>query len=357
MAARTRRIERQPGPAGVAPPPEEAPPRLDEAEDAPDEADGGEVGDQELPPRQPRRRTSKARASGGRAAPKRRRSIRGAFRSEDGRQLKLPFVRPEVMKGRAVKVGGGIILFVVLIIGVFVAYHLFAGSRFFALNGVDVEGNKLMAEAEVEGLVRTAVPAGVLNADLAQIRAKLEGFPLIRQAKVVRLLPDRLRVTILERVPVAVARFADGRTACVDDEGAFFGTRDTWRGKDAPLISGLVEGQSENNRQLVLIYKRLLEELDQNEPPLSSRLDEVSFDPDRGISVSLANTGIMVLLGRNDFRARLNTALDVIEVVNRRDADRLGLMKIGDADRLLSGVPIKYLNVTDPSRVVVGLDE
>jgi hypothetical protein len=26
-----------------------------------------------------------------------------------------------------------------------------------------------------------------------------------------------------------------------------------------------------------------------------------------------------------------------------------GVMKIGDADRLLSGVPIKYLNVTDPT--------
>ncbi len=324
-----------------------------------EEAAVGAQGSEGTEPERPRRRrTSKARSAEGVAVPRKRRSLRQAL---DERQLKLPFVKREVTTRRAAKVGGGVLLFVVLIAGVYVAYHLFAGSRFFALNGVDVEGNVLLSATEVEAMVRASVPSGVFNADLAQIRAKLEGFPLIRQAKVVRLLPDRLRVTISERTPIAVARLADGNTACIDEEGALFGNQDTWRGKAIPpLIKGVAEdGDRKNdvNRQLVLTYKRLIEELDQNEPPLSSRIDEVTFDPDQGVRLSLANSSIIVLLGRNDFRARLNAALDVIEAVNRRDEERLNIMRISDAERLLSGVPIKYLNVTDPSRVVVGLDE
>ncbi|MGH9839172.1 MAG: cell division protein FtsQ/DivIB [Blastocatellia bacterium] len=312
-------------------------------------AAGGQGSEGAAPERPRRRRTSKARSAEGVAAPGKR------------RQLKLPFVKSEVTTRRAAKVGGGVLLFVVLIVGIFLAYHLFAGSRFFALNGVDVEGNVLLSATEVEAMVRASVPSGVLNADLAQIRDKLQGFPLIRQAKVVRLLPDRLRVTISERTPIAVARLADGATACMDEEGALFGNQDTWRGKPMPpLINGVAEsGDRKNdiNRQLVLTYKRLIEELDQNEPPLSSRIDEVTFDPDQGVRVTLANSRIVVLLGRNDFRARLNAALDVIEAVNRRDSERLIIMRISDAERLLSGIPIKYLNVTDPSRVVVGLEE
>jgi len=354
-AARNRRTEPQVEVETVELPP---------AEEEADEAEASEEAGQE-PERPRRRRTSKARSSEGRAVPRKRRSLRQAL---DARQLRLPFtslVKPEMMSRRAAKVGGGVLLFVILIAGVFVAYHLFAGSRFFALNGVDVEGNTLLSATEVEEMVRSAVPSGVLNADLTQVRARLEGYPLIRQAKVVRLLPDRLRVTISERAPIAVARLEDGGTACIDEEGALFGNQDTWRGKNGrempPLIRGVAESgdrKNEINRQLVLTYKRLIEELDQNEPPLSPRIDEVTFDPDQGVRVSLANSRIIVLLGRNDFRARLNTALDVIEAVKRGDGDRLTLMRISDAERLLNPeVQLKYLNVTDQNRVVVGLDE
>jgi cell division septal protein FtsQ len=345
-----------------SPPPEEV--EAPEVLDAPDAADAEAPADEpdpvepEEPPR--RRRTSKSRSGDGRAMPRKRRSLRQTF---DPRQLKLPFGGSEMIRGRTAKVGGGIMLFVLLIVGLYVAYYLFSNSRFFALSGVDVEGNKLLSDVEVETMVRAKVPKGVLNADLMKIRDELQLFPLIRQATVVRLLPDRLRVVIAERAPIAVARLADGNTACIDEEGALFGTLAAWRGQDKPLIRGVAETgerKTEINRGLVNTYKRLLEELDQNDPPLSSRIDEVTFDPDQGVRVALANSPIVVLLGRNDFRARLNIALDVIEAVRAGDADRLTLMRIGDAERLLDPERkdlLRYLNVTDPTRIVVGLDE
>jgi cell division septal protein FtsQ len=259
---------------------------------------------------------------------------------------------------------GGSILVSLLAIGVLVViFHFFSGSRFFALRDVDVRGNTLLSADEVETMVRPlAESQGVFKADLEQIRQKLESYPLIRKAEVARLLPDRLRVVIVERQPVALARRSDGSLVCADDEGVMFGDNSLWRGRTPPpLISGLIEDgdrAGEINRQWVMTYKRLLAELDQGDPPLSSRIDEVHFDEDRGVSLTLADSRVAVLVGAEDFRTRLNAALDVLDAVRRGDTNALNLFKIGDVERLLQPeVRIAYLNATDPKRVIVGLDE
>ena len=199
----------------------------------------------------------------------------------------------------------------------------------------------------------------MLNADLELIRSKLQSYPLIREAEVARLLPDRLRVTIVERKPVALAR-RDNSVVCVDDDGVMFGDRSYWRGRDVPLISGLAEGGEDANkinRDWIMKYKRLMAELDQSEPPLSSRIDEIHFDLDQGVRLTLADSRVAVLVGKEDFRTRLNAALDVLDAVRRKDAEALNVLRISDAERLLGGAKIAYLNATDPKRVIVGLDE
>jgi cell division protein FtsQ len=272
----------------------------------------------------------------------------------------FPMFSPEVSQ-RAAKVGGGVILFIGLLGGLVVGFQFFAGSRFFALRGLDVEGNKLLSTTEIETIVRSRVPRGVLRADLTKIREDLESHSLVREAQVIRLLPDRLRIRILERTPIAVVRLANESAACVDENGTIFGDLSTWRGQTMPpIIRGLAESgdhKEETNRRWIDIYKRLIADLDQDEPPLSLKIDEVIFDSEQGVRLLLANSRIVVLIGNSDFRIRLNTALDVIDAVQDKNVDALNLLRISDATRLLGGIPIKYLNVTDPHRVVVGLDE
>jgi cell division septal protein FtsQ len=337
-------------------------PELPEAEDEPEQEEAqGEVADEVVAEPRPRR-TGKARAPrrSDTAPAARPRGSRGAAAGRRApRQLSL-FSR-ERLSQNATRTGGSILLSLLAIGGLVVLFYFFAGSRFFALRGVDVTGNKLLSADDVEAMVKPNVPRGVLNADLDKIRRDLKEYPLIREAEVGRLLPDRLRIVIVEREPVALARRSDGSVVCVDDEGVMFGDNSLWRGRTPPpLISGLAESgerASEINRQYVMTYRRLLADLDQTEPPLSSRIDEVYFDEDQGIRLILADSRVAVLIGSEDFRARLNAALDVLDAVRNRDAERLNVLRISDAERLLSGVRIAYLNATDPKRVIVGLDE
>jgi len=336
-------------------------PELPEPEEEPEpEEVQGEAPDQAVAELRPRR-TGKSRAprhSDTAPTPRPRSSRSSAPGRRAPRQLSL-FSR-EKLSQNVTRTGGSILLSL-LAIGCLVAlFYFFAGSRFFALRGVDVTGNKLLSVDDVETMVKPNVPRGVLNADIEKIRKDLISYSLIREAEVGRLLPDRLRIVIVERQPVALARRSDGSVACVDDEGVMFGDSSLWRGKaPPPLISGLEEGDraSETNRQYVMTYRRLLADLDQTEPPLSSKVDEVYFDKDQGVRLILADSRVAVLIGAEDFRARLNAALDVLDAVGNKDADKLNVLRISDAERLLSGVRIAYLNATDPKRVIVGLDE
>ena len=52
--------------------------------------------------------------------------------------------------------------------------------------------------------------AGVWNADLADIRAKIEKFPFVKTAAVSMVLPSGIRVNITERIPAAVVHFSPG---------------------------------------------------------------------------------------------------------------------------------------------------
>src|SRR5215813_2404946 len=323
------------------------------------------------------RRTAKTRApkqSSTAPPPRQRGPRRDPSRSRDPRQLSL-FSRlaPERVSHTVAGAGGSILIILLAIGGAVVLLHLFAGSRFFALKGVDVRwpalktGEKpLLTASEVDVMVRPIVKSGVLNADLETIREELEKYPLIREAQVARLLPDRLRVSIVERQPVALALKGDKNTGersvvCVDDEGVMFGDSSHWRGKPwPPLISGLAEDGGEDarqaNRHWIAMYKRLMAELDQTEPPLSSRVDEVFFDKDAGVRLRLAEKREAVLIGKEDFRTRLNIALDILAAIGSKDLDKLNVLRIGDAERLLGG-KINYVNVNDPKRPVVGLDE
>ena len=123
----------------------------------------------------------------------------------------------------------------------------------------------------------------------------------------------------------------------------------------APSTVGVDNEAADFNRRSVETYLRLLKQIDQGFPALSTRLDEVQFDEFDDVRVTLSDSKTIVYLGREDYRQRLNAALDVLDAVARRDLETLRLLRLGDAERLLAGARIAYLNTKVPRRIVVGL--
>src|SRR5213080_4111947 len=109
------------------------------------------------------------------------------------------------------------ILAILTIIMLIVGYRAAASASMFQVRGIDVTGASRTSAEEIEGLARRAVAhTGVWRADLSALSVELGRLPGVRRAIVTRVLPDRLRVRVTERVPVAVVHASNGHFVWVD---------------------------------------------------------------------------------------------------------------------------------------------
>ncbi|MFN0107697.1 MAG: cell division protein FtsQ/DivIB [Blastocatellia bacterium] len=268
---------------------------------------------------------------------------------------------PDGFGKRLGKVGAALFFIALLFGGLIFALYLFGGSRFFALRAIQLDGNKRVTFPEVKAMIEQVTPDGVWRAKLKTVQEELKKNELIEEAEVTRVLPDKFHVVIKEREPFALARRGD-KIVCVDRSGTMFGDAALLKGVNVPpVVAGLIDsGENiiEENRRRLMLYQQLLGDLDNGEPKLSSRISEVIFDDELNISLILEGSRIVVRIGKEDFRVRLNAALDVLDAIRRKDAQSLQVLKIEDAERLLSNnTTVAYLNATIPKRVIVGLAE
>jgi hypothetical protein len=134
---------------------------------------------------------------------------------------------------------------------------------------------------------------------------------------VTRVLPDRIRVRITERAPLAVVRTSAGHFVWVDDDGVMLGEMKPDDRAPAFFIRGWNEEAGEDarkeNGERVQKYLELVKGWDA--AGLSQRISEVSLSDLRDVRAQLAgaDSQIEVRLGSQDLTARLQVALQALD--------------------------------------------
>ncbi len=210
------------------------------------------------------------------------------------------------------------ILVILAVVFLIVGYRVAASASLFQIRGVDVTGASRTSAEEIEGLTRRAVAhTGVWRADLSAISAELERLPGVRRAVVSRVLPDRLRVRITERLPAAVIRTSSGHFFWVDEEGVALGEVQPADNVPSFFIRGWNEDGTEDAREgnTERVKKYLEVARDWNALGLSQRVSEVDLIDLRGVRAQLTgdDSQIEVRLGGEELGARLKLALDTLD--------------------------------------------
>jgi cell division protein FtsQ len=154
----------------------------------------------------------------------------------------------------------------------------------FRLTSVQVEGATPMARADIlkaSGLKRSEP---ILDVDLNDLRGRIERVGWVRSAKVVRLLPDTLVISISERKTSAVWQHG-GRTLVVDDSGRPIPEADPSRFADLPLVVG--EGANEAAADILPLVRA--------RPKLMARLDALVRVDDRRWDIRMKDGGLIEL--------------------------------------------------------------
>jgi len=228
---------------------------------------------------------------------------------------------------------------------VFLGYRAAASASFFQVRKVETAGINRASLASIQSVVREDLrETGVWRADLAQLSNHLEQLSWIRTAVVTRVLPDGIRVRIVEREPVAVVRTSAGRFVWVDEDAV---TLEDIKPAD-PVPTFFLRGWNEEeksaaraeNRERVAKFLELQKDWDAQ--GLSERVSEVSLLDLRDVRAQLAgdDSEIEIRLGAQDLGRRLRLALNVLD--KQRQTPR--------------GPFISYIDLTQGKRAIVGLN-
>ena len=210
------------------------------------------------------------------------------------------------------------VLAILTIIAMFVGYRFASSASLFQVRAIDITGASRISRDEIEALVRKTVSrTGVWRTDLRALSAELGRMPGVRRAVVTRVLPDRLRVRVIERVPIAVVRTTAGHFVWVDDEAVGLGEMKTNDQMPPFFIRGWNEDDSteasEANTERLQKYFAAVREW--QAMGLADRVSEVNLADLQDVRAQLAgkDSQIEVRLGAQDFGKRLKMALDVLD--------------------------------------------
>lgn len=187
-------------------------------------------------------------------------------------------------------------------LGLAASYQGVMASSTFRLSKIVVTGADKVSMDDVLPLTGLTDGVSLLAVDPEAVRQRLLASPWVAKAQVRRVLPDELRIHLVEHRPAAV--IMTDRPWFVDLNGEVFKTVEKGEMMDLPIIS--LHGADLNSNQ-VSRAMALLKALARPDSPLAlTKLSEIQFDPDRGMIVHRLDRGPRVILGQGDLGLKFN---------------------------------------------------
>ncbi len=187
----------------------------------------------------------------------------------------------------------GLLLLALLVVSVMQGVEWLQDPYRFPLRVVEIEGElRHLQKAPLQQSLAPHIQGGFFGVDVAGIRGVIEGLPWVYQARVQRVWPDILSVTIEEQQPIA--RW--GEAGFLNRYGEPFVPGET------PGLSGLVRlsGPAGHEQAVLEQYRSMAKTL----AALDMQVTRVALDQRRAWHVELAN-GVSLELGRTHTYRRL----------------------------------------------------
>src|ERR1700730_13991207 len=190
---------------------------------------------------------------------------------------------------------------------------IFAKALGFSIKAVTIAGERELKEQDILAIAWIGPRNSLLFLDVAKIRERLKQLPLVKEAAVTKLYPDRILIEIEERQPFALWQ-SDGQVRIVAADGVPIGTMRDQRFTRLPLVVGA--GANEKLTE----YLALLE----TAGDLRERIVAGMLVAGRRWTLKTA-TGVDVLLPEIDPEAALARLVDLQRTSRVLDKDILSL--------------------------------
>ncbi|MDQ1387095.1 MAG: cell division protein FtsQ [Acidobacteriaceae bacterium] len=172
-------------------------------------------------------------------------------------------------------------------------------------DNIEVTGTQNVSKAQLMEVLGGDIGRNIFFIPLAQQKAQLEQIPWVESASVMRFVPNRLKVEIHERTPVAFARVGP-RMALIDAGGTLMELSPK-RKFSFPVILGMNPGEPLSTRApRMKAYREMVSELDSGGARYSQDLSEVDLSDLEDVKVRVNDPAgdVLVHLGSSDYLRR-----------------------------------------------------
>ena len=175
---------------------------------------------------------------------------------------------------------------------------------------IEVAGAEHVAHAQIMEVMGGDIGRNIFFIPLAQRQQQLEQIPWVESASVMRFVPNRLRIEIHERTPVAFARIGS-HISLIDAGGTLMDLAPGVKHKYSfAVIAGMNAGEPPSTRAARMkIYNALVRALDSSGAHYSRELSEVDLSDPEDVKVlaSDASGEVLVHLGSGNYLQRYKT--------------------------------------------------
>jgi cell division protein FtsQ len=175
-------------------------------------------------------------------------------------------------------------------------------------DNIEVTGMQNVTKAQIMEVMGADIGRNIFFIPLDQQQTQLEQIPWVESASVMRFVPNRLKVQIQERTPVAFARVGP-KIALIDARGTLMDLSPKHK-YSFPVILGMNPGEPLSTRApRMKVYSELVRDLDAGGAHHSQDLSEVDLSDldDLRVRVNDPAGDVLVHLGSSDYLKRYTT--------------------------------------------------
>ncbi len=175
---------------------------------------------------------------------------------------------------------------------------------------IDLSGNQIVSREAIVDLFARDQGKSVLRIPLEQRRSQIEQIGWVESASVQRILPNRLRVEITERTPIAFAR-NDNQIVLIDAHGVLL-NRPADVDLRFPIVSGVSDSLPREEREhRMQIFEELVHSLNVVNADSSNQLSEVDLSNPKNVRIVMAGIpggnatqAVIIKFGATDFTSK-----------------------------------------------------
>jgi cell division protein FtsQ len=225
---------------------------------------------------------------------------------------KKPWWRPASTVGRVFLASSALLTLVAFTSAcLLVRRSLERDARFRIAGTEDIQAAGLteVSRAEMMPVFGEDIGRNIFFVPIDQRRRQLEEIPWIQLATVMRVLPDQIRVDVVERQPVAFTRHGE-QIGLVDANGVLLAMAPATMAKhhySFPVLTGIDPGDSADSRKERMdVYLRMMAELDAGGKHNSEQISEIDLTDPEDARVLMPEQGADILahLGEDHFLER-----------------------------------------------------